>query len=369
MNETTENNIKIKLIALMSAVVLWMYVMAIVDPEDTKNIENISVRIENKDEIDDNDLIIYPNDVELVAGLSVSGKLSDIKSITKKDIVVNGRINEPIEGINEVYLSASTPQGVSYKFKERILFVNLEKVIEDEKIVEIVTDGKYKDNVETIKLKDDKEKIKVIGPRSLVENVEKIQGHINIEENSNISQEVFLQPVDIYGNVVEGVSLEQSNINTDVIVFSEKEVPVVINIKDENISYELNDIKIKIKGESQVIDKINFIETEDVSISDIFEKEIITTKLKEKENIKLSQLEIQFKISDIKNIVKFEYTKNEIETKNSDINLPNKVILIGKYESVKPIKSDVKLYIDNNKDITFDSKVLINDVIIYEENS
>ena len=36
-----KNNSKIKIISLLSAMVLWMYVMAIVDPEDTKIFENI----------------------------------------------------------------------------------------------------------------------------------------------------------------------------------------------------------------------------------------------------------------------------------------------------------------------------------------
>ena len=31
-----KNNTKVKLIALFSAIALWMYVIAIVDPEDTK---------------------------------------------------------------------------------------------------------------------------------------------------------------------------------------------------------------------------------------------------------------------------------------------------------------------------------------------
>ena len=40
-----KNNSKIKIISLLSAMVLWMYVMAIVDPEETKLFENIPVTI------------------------------------------------------------------------------------------------------------------------------------------------------------------------------------------------------------------------------------------------------------------------------------------------------------------------------------
>ena len=53
-------NSKIKIISLLSAMVLWMYVMAIVDPEETKLFENIHVTITNKNELNERDLVIYP---------------------------------------------------------------------------------------------------------------------------------------------------------------------------------------------------------------------------------------------------------------------------------------------------------------------
>ena len=45
MIEKLKKNTKIKLIALFSAIILWMYVMAVVDPEDTKLYENIPITI------------------------------------------------------------------------------------------------------------------------------------------------------------------------------------------------------------------------------------------------------------------------------------------------------------------------------------
>ena len=47
MIEKLKKNTKIKLIALFSAIILWMYVMAVVDPEDTKLYENIPITITN----------------------------------------------------------------------------------------------------------------------------------------------------------------------------------------------------------------------------------------------------------------------------------------------------------------------------------
>ena len=51
-----KDNFKIKIISLLSAMVLWTYVMAIVDPEETKLFENIPVTITNINELNEKNL-------------------------------------------------------------------------------------------------------------------------------------------------------------------------------------------------------------------------------------------------------------------------------------------------------------------------
>ena len=57
MIERLHKNTKIKIISLLSAIVLLMYVMAVVDPEDTKLYENIPITITNLNEIKDLGLV------------------------------------------------------------------------------------------------------------------------------------------------------------------------------------------------------------------------------------------------------------------------------------------------------------------------
>ena len=60
MRNNMKRNTRIKLIALFTAIVLWMYVMAVVDPEDTKLFENVPVTVTNIDELQGDDLVVYP---------------------------------------------------------------------------------------------------------------------------------------------------------------------------------------------------------------------------------------------------------------------------------------------------------------------
>ena len=61
MIERLKKNTKIKIISLLSAIVLWMYVMAVVDPEDTKLFEEIPITITNIHEINDLGLVVDPD--------------------------------------------------------------------------------------------------------------------------------------------------------------------------------------------------------------------------------------------------------------------------------------------------------------------
>ena len=140
-----KRNYKIKIISLLSSIVLWLYVMATVDPEETKLFENVPVTITNISELNDKNLVIYPKK-EITTSVYVTGKLSNIKKISKSDINVYGQINSPIEGNNEVYLKVSTPQRVNYDFKNQVMIVILEKVISEEKDIKI-------DNINTETIK------------------------------------------------------------------------------------------------------------------------------------------------------------------------------------------------------------------------
>jgi len=136
MMDKFKNNTKIKLISLLSALLLWLYVMAVVDPEETKLFEDVPIVISNMDDLKEKNLVIYP-DIELTTDISISGKLSNIQKIKKENIHVNGQINNPIEGKNDIYLKASTSERVTHEFKNNVIIVNLEKVVAEERSIEI----------------------------------------------------------------------------------------------------------------------------------------------------------------------------------------------------------------------------------------
>ena len=374
-----KNNSKIKIISLLSAMVLWMYVMAIVDPEETKLFENIPVTITNKNELNERDLVIYPEQ-ELTTNIYVTGKLSNLKKVTKDDINVYGQINNPLEGNNEIYLKVSTSQRVNYDFKNPVMIVTLEKIISEDKSIKVDITGSGKNNVDNIMLQDNIDKVSVSGPRSLVNKVKRVVGTVKVNgELNDFSQSIKLEPVDAKGKVVEGIELEKDSVNVNITLLTQKTVPITLKLSDNSesgVNYTMSQNTVTIKGKKDIVDSINNIETQPVKLSEILPGTSKDIYLQVPSGITIETKYITInKNSEENTLEEYTYTAKDIEIRNntenidkSKIKIPNSINVSIEYlQSEGSInKDDIKLYIDLNEVSLEDNTCKIKYESIYE---
>lgn len=374
-----KNNSKIKIISLLSAMVLWMYVMAIVDPEETKLFENIPVTITNKNELNERDLVIYPEQ-DLTTNIYVTGKLSNLKKVTKDDINVYGQINNPLEGNNEIYLKVSTSQRVNYDFKNPVMIVTLEKIISEDKSIKVDITGSGKNNVDNIMLQDNIDKVSVSGPRSLVNKVKRVVGTVKVNgELNDFSQSIKLEPVDANGKVVEGIELEKDSVNVNITLLTQKTVPITLKLSDNSesgVNYTMSQNTVTIKGKKDIVDSINNIETQPVKLSEILPGTSKDIYLQVPSGITIETKYITInKNSEENTLEEYTYTAKDIEIRNntenidkSKIKIPNSINVSIEYlQSIGSInKDDIKLYIDLNEVSLEDNTCKIKYESIYE---
>lgn len=356
MKNKLKNNTKIKLISLLSAIVLWIYVMAIVDPEDTRLFENVPVVVTNIEELAENDLIVYPES-DLVADINIKGKLSDVQKITVDDIHIYGTINNPMEGNNKLSLKVNITKQVSYEFKTDFIVVRLEKLLYDEKDIKPEIIGKYKDDVDTVSLSQDT--VEISGPRILIDQVDHVKASIKVDDNSKnmLNQKVKLMAVNNVGKEVKGISLSVKNINVEIKLLEEKEVPINIQLKDNTVDiskYEITPSMVTIRGKKDVLDNIDYINTKKLDIASIGPLTKVELEVPEGIAIKDNNISIKLKESESSQ-QRLIYDSNDVELKNnydkidaSKLNIPDNInveVELNDGES-KIDKSDIKLYID-----------------------
>jgi len=384
MRESLKNNTKIKTIAFVSAIILWMYVMAVVDPEETRVLEDIPIKITNINELREEELIIYPQE-ELNTDIYITGKLSNLKNIGKDDINIYGQIDGPIEGKNDVYLRASTSQRVTYEFKNPIMIVNLEKLIQEKRTLDIQIEGASKNNIDELVVEDNIDSIKISGPRTLVNEVQKIVGVLDVDSRKeDFYQTIKLQPVNEKGDIVQGIELDKTTLKVNVSMLQEKVVPIKLNVvNNEEInqdikSYKLSKSEVTIKGKKSIIDSIEYIDTENISVESIIEGQSKEVKLNIPEGVISDTEEVTVKINEGSKTRELYYKSTEIDiinTTRDDINVqPEELDITVTYSSdIDNIdKSDIKLYIDlleNNNNtniynIKYDTKTDLSDISI-----
>lgn len=356
MNNRLKKNTKIKIISLLSAIVLWMYVMAIVDPDDTKLFENVPVTVTNAEELEGEDLVVYP-ETDLVADIYITGKLSNLQKINEDDIYIYGSINKPIEGNNYLYLKVNIAKQVSYEFKSDFIVVRLEKLVHEEK--EIITDieGKYKNDVDTITLQQST--VSVSGPRVLVDEVKSIKATINVDSDSEnkFTQRIKLIPVNTSGKEVKGVTLDVKNIKAEVTLLEEKEVPINIQIEGDTtdaVAYEVDPEVVVIKGKKEVLDKINYINTKKLDLSSLSVSKKVDLIIPD--GVTSNETSVTVKVKENESTIqKLIYGADEIELRNnydnidiSELDMPDSINVDVQVDNsdIKVNKSDIKLYID-----------------------
>lgn len=357
------SNMKIKLVSLAFAFLMWIYVMAEVDPIITRDFSGVTPAISNAQDIKKQELIISPEsslDVKLV----LRGRRSLLKDIDNGDVYVLGYVKSPHVGKNVVEISAQLPSGVTATIIPDKLVVDMEELSVQKKNVEIIIDKGAEDGVVVSEMQIDPVYTFVEGPKSLVSKVKRLVCRIDIKDKkTNFSSKYTLVPVDSQGREVEHVQLANKTAYVSLGIKAEKRVPIEIVTKGEAPeNYRIKSLNsepefVTISGESEAVGKINKILTKPVSLSDIYADKNIEVELALPENINSDIQKIKIGIDISKVVVENLYISKERisflnNIQNLDIsknNIPEKVKVKVLYleEYKKNFKQeDIKLFID-----------------------
>lgn len=270
-NNIRRNNIKTKVISLLTAIALWLYVIAVVDPDEKKVIENIPITITNVNEVLKDDFVIYSKG-DFKTDITVQGKLSEIQKLNKNNVHIYGELINPVEGQNIVNLRTNISNRVSRELKDNTLVVDLEKKISKSVILRVNVPPSMKNSIEEVEA--EVKKIEVSGPRSLVNKVEKavVVLEPNEEKTKNeATMDLNVEAVDKNNKKVD-VDLSQKTVKVDVKYTVEKQLPVKLNYVGEEFNgneFVITPDKLTVRGGADVLDRLEYIYTAKLGDKDL----------------------------------------------------------------------------------------------------
>ncbi|MGN0708715.1 MAG: YbbR-like domain-containing protein, partial [Anaerovoracaceae bacterium] len=265
------------IIALVFAIILWMYVVGKMDPSVTKSYRDIHVSYQNQQTLIDRGLALADGSVSDV-DITVSGKRSHMAKFSRSKITATVDLSELNEGKSEVDIKIRVPKGYEVTgqsdTKSKVV---VEKRVTVVKNVKVNYTGISSDTEEPATIRLYPETVKVSGAKSLVKKVTNAQADVPRSgvESDLTSSNSDLKVVDKHGKKVKGVVLSQTTAAVSSRMFPLKKVRLNVSVKDDSDDgkVRVTDVPgvVYIKGPESKLKDIESIVAKRVDVTNITE--------------------------------------------------------------------------------------------------
>ena len=274
------NNIGLKFLAVLIALVLWLAIVNVNDPEKTITVSNIPISVTNESAITSRDMV-YNVKSEQYLNITVSGKRSIVSNLSAEDFRATASLKE-LSKVNSIPVDVTTKNAslgrkiTIVKQSAQTILVDVENV-EEKDFTDLVVEytGKVADGYVAGLSSMSTDEVTVKAPTSIIDKIKKVAVRCSLDgTNTNISKKC---PVILYDKNDE-IELSDKKIRVNVNVLRAKQVPISTINKDElgkpADGYVVDDVilssdSITVYGSEESLDSIESLDIQDdIDVSD-----------------------------------------------------------------------------------------------------
>lgn len=280
------NNIGLKFLAVLIALVLWLAIVNVNDPEKTITVSNIPISVTNESAITSRDMV-YNVKSEQYLNITVSGKRSIVSNLSAEDFRATASLKE-LSKVNSIPVDVTTKNAslgrkiTIVKQSAQTILVDVENV-EEKDFTDLVVEytGKVADGYVAGLSSMSTDEVTVKAPTSIIDKIKKVAVRCSLDgTNTNISKKC---PVILYDKndkeiKSDEIELSDKKIRVNVNVLRAKQVPISTINKDElgkpADGYVVDDVilssdSIIVYGSEESLDSIESLDIQDdIDVSD-----------------------------------------------------------------------------------------------------
>lgn len=280
------NNIGLKFLAVLIALVLWLAIVNVNDPEKTITVSNIPISVTNESAITSRDMV-YNVKSEQYLNITVSGKRSIVSNLSAEDFRATASLKE-LSKVNSIPVDVTTKNAslgrkiTIVKQSAQTILVDVENV-EEKDFTDLVVEytGKVADGYVAGLSSMSTDEVTVKAPTSIIDKIKKVAVRCSLDgTNTNISKKC---PVILYDKndkeiKSDEIELSDKKIRVNVNVLRAKQVPISTINKDElgkpADGYVVDDVilssdSITVYGSEESLDGIESLDIQDdIDVSD-----------------------------------------------------------------------------------------------------
>lgn len=275
MKRKLKDNLWIKIISVLIAIVLWFYIQMIQNPETEYTFRNMNVSFINSSLLTERNLVIMDQDGFNV-DVTVNCPRWFLNELSNEDFVAYVDMSDVrYPGVNElpVKVRMNNENIIVMGKNPSTISVNIDEITTVEKPLKVEIAGKVDNGYYTSYdfITPSVETVKITGPKSIVANIKNALARVDLNNRKgNFTTSCKIILINESDNTItdERVTMLDENVDVDVKVYSKKKIPVNVSGIPDNISYSVIPKNIEIAGEEEYIEKINEIRINNFRLSD-----------------------------------------------------------------------------------------------------
>ncbi len=289
--------------SILSAIIIWIYVVYQINPTFETTIKNIQITFNRySEDFDNGKLTVLSSSTETV-NVKIKGRRSQLSKVTRDNVSCTVNMSDvDSDGMHKLPINVSFDvSGVEVVSKDPYnVSVNVDKVVTEEKDITVETKGTPADGYvyDTIEYATDK--IRLTGAKSIVKKVKKAKIYVDISGKSeSISGRYKIVLLDKDGAEIDeaGISKNISYVELKCNILKLKEVDISAELSATE-TYDGKKVSIasvspetvNVLGGKNALSSLEKIKTEKIDVSTANDRDKIKVKLEKlPQNVKLEK--------------------------------------------------------------------------------
>jgi YbbR domain-containing protein len=271
MRRLLDNQNVLKIISVVAAIIMWLYVMNEQNPQVTYVVRDVPVKMLN---LDESKFAIKDNSTDFTVNVKIKGRRSLVLDLKPEDINAEVSLRGRMEGDNSIRVDVTVPSNVELlEVTPREIMVALDAIIEEQMPVFVDVVGTPELGFAAVAPSTKPQAVVVKGPRTMVNAVKRVSTSIDITGyNSTIVSTLPIRVLDGQDKEQKEVTFRPDVVEVTVPIVPTKSVRIEPNIIG-NLpeGYIIKDVRLEfptvmVTGSASTLSQLQFINTEPINL-------------------------------------------------------------------------------------------------------
>jgi YbbR domain-containing protein len=271
MGKFFSSDLAIKIISVVAALVMWMYVMNEQNPQVTYVVRDVPVKLTN---LDQNKFALLDDSQKFFVNVKVKGRRSLIADLKPQDIDAEVNLRGRMEGENLLPVSVSVPGNIELlDFSPKEIMVSLDGIIEEQMPVSVDVKGVPVEGFDWAQATAKPQAVVVKGPRSRVNAIKTVSAQVDISgKDATVVTTLPLRVLDSQGKEQKDISFRPDMVEVTVPIVPVSSVSITPNIKGAPLEgYIIKDVRVEppmisVTAPREILNQLQTVSTEPLSI-------------------------------------------------------------------------------------------------------